>query len=286
MRIAAHRRALLWASLPVLSLLWAPGAGAQVPGPATPSPAPAPAATPAPAAKPPAAPRARVAIRELRVEGEETSPALGMQLQDGFVAGFVRAGIQVLDSVDVARRIEGQPELQRCDTPICLKRLGQVLDVRYLLLLKVSANGNSYRMTARLFSTEGSTPAVLPVDTQSRFCEVCTVAEAREVMLRLADAIKRPIEEALNAAAPPPPPPPPKPSMVPVIGLGAGLLSVIGGGILVFAADTNDKTLPALGGALVGAGITVIGVSIHTMAMDPARAGKKPAVGLSVAMKW
>jgi hypothetical protein len=227
-----------------------------------------------------------VAIREIQLEGEETSPALGMQLQDGFALGFVRAGIQVLDSVDVARRIERQPELQKCDTPICLKRLGQVLDVRYLVILKVGVNGNSYRMTARLFSTEGSTPAVLPVDTQSRFCDVCTAAEAREVMLRLADAIKRPIEEALAAATPLPPPPPPNPSIVPMIGLGAGLLSVVGGGILVFAADSNDKTLPAIGGALVGAGVTVIGVSIHTMANDPARANRKPAVGLSVAMRW
>jgi hypothetical protein len=232
------------------------------------------------------APRARVAIRELVVEGEDASTALGMQLQDGFVVGFVRAGIQVLDSVDVARKLEGHPELQKCDTPICLKRLGQLLDVRYLLLLKVTVNGNSYRMTARLFSTEGSTPAVLPVDSQSRFCEVCTAAEAREVMLRLADAIKRPIEEALAAAAPQPAPPPPSPSMVPVVGLGAGLLAVVGGSLLIVTAESNDKTLPALGGALIGAGATVVGVSIHTMATDPARAGRKPAVGLSVAFRW
>ena len=246
---------------------------------------PAPAAAPKPAATAPA-PRARVAIRELVVEGEDASTALGMQLQDGFMVGFVRAGIQVLDSVDVARKIEGHPELQKCDTPICLKRLGQLLDVRYLLLLKVTVNGNSYRMTARLFSTEGSTPAVLPVDSQSRFCDVCTAAEAREVMLRLADAIKRPIEEALAAAAPQPAAPPPNPSMVPVVGLGAGLLAVVGGSLLIVTAESNDKTLPALGGALIGAGATVVGVSIHTMATDPVRAGGKPAVGLSVAFRW
>jgi hypothetical protein len=292
MRIVAPRRALLWAamlaflrlaSLPVAARAQAPAPVPQ--GPTAPAPAPS-AATPAPPAKVPPAPRARVAIRELVVEGEETSPALALQLQDGFVAAFVRAGIQVLDSVDVARRIERQPELQKCDTPICLKRLGQVLDVRYLLLLKVTVNGNSYRMTARLFSTEGSTPAVLPVDTQSRFCDVCTVAEAREVMLRLADAIKRPIEEAVAAATPLPPPPPPKPSRVPLVGLGAGLLAIVGGSILVFTADNADKTMPAIGGSLIGAGVTVIGVSIHSMAVDPARAGKKPVVGLSVALKW
>ncbi|HXU82446.1 MAG TPA: hypothetical protein VN914_13680 [Polyangia bacterium] len=266
-------------SLPILAFATAQ---AQPPAPTTPAPAPAPAAAP----KTAPTPRGRVAIRELVVEGEETSPALGMQLQDGFVVGFVRAGIQVLDSVDVARKVEGHPELQKCDTPICLKRLGQLLDVRYLLLLKVTVNGNSYRMTARLFSTEGSTPAVLPVDTQSRFCDVCTVAEAREVMLRLADAIKRPIEEALAAATPPPAAPPPNPSMVPVVGLGAGLLGVVGGALLIVTADSNDKTLPALGGALIGGGATIVGVSIHAMATDPARVGKKPAVGVTLAVRW
>jgi hypothetical protein len=226
-----------------------------------------------------------VAIRELVIEGEETSTALGMQLQDGFVVAFVRAGIQVLDSVDVAKKIEKHPELQKCDTPICLKRLGQVLDVRYLILLKATVTGNSYRMTARLFSTEGNTPAVLPVDSQSRFCDVCRVAEAREVMLRLADAIKRSIENDVAAAAPPPAPPPPKPSMLPVVGLGAGLLAVVGGSILIVVADSNDKTIPALGGALAGAGATMVGVSVHAMATDPARA-KKPVIGVTVAFRW
>jgi hypothetical protein len=227
-----------------------------------------------------------VAVRELVVEGEETSSALGMQLQDGFVLGLVRAGIQVLDSVDVARRIQAHPELQKCDTPICLKRLGQVLDVRFLILLKVSVNGNSYRMTARLFTTEGDTPAVLPVDTQSRFCDVCTVAEAREVMIRLADSIKRPIEELLNPAKPPPPPPPPKPSALPLVTLGLGLAGLVGGTLLVYSADATDKSVPAIGGALIGAGLTVVGVSIHTMATDPLRAGRKPVAGITVGFRW
>jgi hypothetical protein len=282
MPIVALLRAYLRAasaSLPLLTLALATVVQAQPPIAKPPE-----AAAPAPASRP-SNPPTRVAIRELQIEGEDTSPALGMQLQDAFAVGFVRAGIQVLDSVDVARRIEKNPELQKCNTPICLKRLGQVLDVRYLLLLKVSANGNSYRMTARLFSTEGSTPAVLPVDTQSRFCDVCTVAEAREVMLKLADAIKRPIEEALAAAAPPPPLPPAKPSVMPMVTLGAGLLAAVGGGLLVYFADSNDKTLPALGGALVGAGVTVVGLSVHAMAVDPARQ-RGATVGVSVAFRW
>jgi hypothetical protein len=297
---AALRRALRRAALAsvLFSSLLASRVGQAQPARSIPTvPAPPPASGPSPTGPPPGksapersapptvSPRARVAIREIQIEGEETSPALGLQLQDGFMVGFVRAAIQVLDPVDVARRLEGHPELQKCDTPICLKRLGQLLDVRYLLLLKVTVNGNSYRMTARLFSTEGSTPAVLPVDTQSRFCDVCTVVEARETMIRLADAIKRPIEESLQAAPPPPPAPAPKPSLVPFVGLGAGLLAVIGGSVLILSGDMSDRTVPAIGGALVGSGLTVMGVSVHALATDPARA-RKPVVGVTLAGRW
>jgi hypothetical protein len=73
--------------------------------------------------------------------------------------------------------------------------------------------------------------------------------------------------------------------MLPAVGLGAGLLAVVGGSILIAAAESNDKTLPAVGGALAGAGATMVAVSIHAMATDPARA-KKPSVGVSVAFRW
>ena len=81
---------------------------------------------------------ARVAISEFKVEGDGASPALSMQLQDGFVVGVTRtAPIYVLDSVDVARYMDTFPELQKCDGSICIKRFGQLLDVSHLIRVSV-----------------------------------------------------------------------------------------------------------------------------------------------------
>ena len=42
--------------------------------------------------------RTRIAIPDFQIEGG-SSPALGIQLQDGFVLGLVRGGVQVLDPI-------------------------------------------------------------------------------------------------------------------------------------------------------------------------------------------
>ena len=183
--------------------------------PVTAAPAPVPLLAPSATVRPPTpvAPpsahggvmAARVAITEFKVDGDGASPALAMQLQDGFVVGVTRtAPIYVLDSVDVARYTDTFPELQKCDGSICVKRFGQLLDVSHLIRVAVQVTGNSYTMTARLLSTEEPTPAMVPVDTETRFCNVCTVDEARQKMIQLGDEVKRPVEAWLAdlAAAP------------------------------------------------------------------------------------
>jgi hypothetical protein len=208
--------------------------------------------------------RPRVAVRELQVDGA-IPPALLLQLQDGFGVGLTRAGVSVLDSVDVGRALQAHPELARCDSALCVKRLGEVLDVRFLIQPRVTVTGNSYRMTARLFRTDGDA-AMLPIDTQSRFCDVCTVGEARDVMIRLADSIRRPLDEpqiidtTVTSVAPGQPT-----SIVPKVAVGAGLVALLAGTTLVLASDHGGKALPALGGALIGAGLTVAGLGVYLL---------------------
>jgi hypothetical protein len=223
-----------------------------------------------------AANRARAAIPEFQVEGE-TSPALVIVLQDGFVVGLTRAGVQVLDSVDVRHRLVGHPELEKCDTSLCLKRLGELLGVGYLLRVRVNVAGNSYRMTARLFHTEGTGAAALPALTQSRFCDVCTVVEAREVMIRLADAVRKPFEEAPVTVAVPS-----RLSLLPLVALGTGLVALAGGAALYLSSGRTSKTTPALGGALMGAGLSLAGMSGYLMFVDAA--GAPPA--MAIAWRW
>jgi TolB-like protein len=264
----------VWLSALFGSGAWGAPAGS---GPLPPGPPLAASATPA-------QPRARVAIREFQVEGGETSAALVLQLQDGFVLGLSRAGIAVLDSLDVSRRLQARPELEKCDTALCLKRLGEVLEVRYLIRVRVNVTGNSYRMTARLFSTEASSPAALPVDTQSRFCDVCTAAEAREVIIRLAEALRKPLEETALVTAPPPAAPPAA-VRLPMLAMSAGLLVLAAGAGVYLSADHTSKGVPALGGLLMGAGLTVTGYSLYLIVAD-ARRERTAATGLGLALRF
>jgi hypothetical protein len=241
---------------------------------------------------PPALARPRVAIVEVDVEGSAPT-ALGNQLQDGFVAGLGRSGVQVVDPGDAARKIEGRAELQRCDSSPCLKSLGQLLEAPYIVKLKIDVAGNSYKSVARLFSTEGSAPAVLPIATESKTCEVCTVEEARATMARLAEALRPHIDE------PPPPPPPPPPVAIPppprllgpVVAAMAGALAAAAGiAVLTSNGDcsggscSGNHARNVAGGVLIGAGAAfAVAGSYVTVARSR---GGEPVTAVTVAWRW
>ena len=240
----------------------------------------------------PAEARVRVAIPEFQLEGGPP-PALGLQLQDGFVLGLVRAGVQVLDPTDTAKKLDGHPELQRCDTSPCLKAIGQLLDVGHIVRVKVEVAGNSYKTVARLYSTEGAAPAALPIATDSKSCDVCTVAEARSVMLRLADAVRAHIEEPslppVPAAAPMGLPTPRLlgPVVVAMLGalaIGAGFAVLASNGDCTATACDENRTRNAAGGVLIGAGAALtVGGAYVTIVRSR---GGEPVTGLAVAMRW
>jgi hypothetical protein len=221
-------------------------------------------------------------MHEFVLEGQDATPALQIQLQDGFITGLSRAGIPVLETEDVARRLQASPELEKCETALCLKRLGEVLAVHYVMRVRVNVAGNSYRMTARLLSTEGDPPTVVPRATRSRSCDVCTVAEAREAMLRLADEMKPPLDEtpavALQTTAPPP-----RRSWRPYAALGAGIATAMVGVATIYAASSpGGRGVPALGGALMGVGAAVGAVSAYLIVLDQRPAPQAMALGLSL----
>ena len=277
------------AAKPVLTAPLPVATGPAAPAPAVPHGPSAPPIippTPIPPVAPPSAHggvmSARVAITEFKVEGDGSSPALSMQLQDGFVVGVTRtAPIYVLDSVDVARYMDTFPELQKCDGSICIKRFGQLLDVSHLIRVSVKVTGNTYAMTARLLSTEEPTPAIVPVDTETRFCNVCTIDEARQKMIQLGDELKRPIENWLATWRPPPPPPPPPVSWrrpIAAVGLAVGFATAVAGGAMFAnASSTGHRWQPGVGGLLVGLGISATVLGCYVLVALPAEPGKTTA---------
>ncbi|HVZ75113.1 MAG TPA: hypothetical protein VHJ20_22175 [Polyangia bacterium] len=237
------------------------------------------------------APHVRLAITEFLVDGGG-SPALAKQLEEGFVAGLERGGLQVLAGAEMTKRFEPHPELQHCDASACFKAAGQLLDVKYLVNVKVDVAGNTYKTIARVFSTEGTAPAALPVATKQKTCDVCTVDEARETLVRLADMLRPNLEEA-----PPPPPPPvartvPSPSVAgPVVAALAGAVAVATGlavwssnGTCTGISCGENRTRTAVGGVLVGAGaaFAVMGTYVTVVRMR----GSEPVTGVSLAFNF
>jgi hypothetical protein len=234
---------------------------------------------------------ARVAISEFTVDGDGASPALSMQLQDGFVVGLTRtAPIYVLDSVDVARYTETFPELQKCEGSICVKRFGQLLDVSHVIKVNVKVAGNSYTMTARLLSTEEPTPAMVPVDAETRFCNVCTTDEARQKMIQLGDEMKKPVESWLATWRPPPPPPPPPKSWrrpLAAVGIAVGFATaVVGGAMFVNASDSSSRWRSGIGGAMVGLGLSATALGCYVLVALPSSDPSKSMAGLAVGAKF
>jgi len=158
--------------------------------------------------------------------------------------------------------------------------------------VKVEVAGNSYKSVGRLFSTEGAAPAALPIATETKSCDVCTVAEARAVMLRLADALRAHIED--NAPPPPPPsPPPPAPprligpvlvAMTGALAIAAGFAVLATNGSCTAAGCDENRTRNMTGGVLIGAGAALaIGGTYVTIVRSH---GGDPVMGVSVAMRW
>ena len=236
--------------------------------------------------------RVRVAIADFELAGGD-SPALALQLQDGFVLGLVRSGLQVIDSVELAKKLEGHPELQHCDASPCLKAIGRQLEVRYVVRVHVEIAGNSYKTVARVFSTEGSAPASLPIATKSKTCDVCTVVEARESMLRLADMLRPQIEEPAAATPLAPLAPPPKPPGItmPIVAAMVGAVSVAVGfavlgsnGSCTGTLCSENRTRSAIGGGLIGAGAVVaLGGTYVTIVRGR---GGDPVTGVAMAFRW
>jgi len=130
---------------------------------------------------------------------------------------------------------------------------------------------------------------MVPVDTETRFCNVCTADEARQKMIQLGDEVKRPVETWLATWRPPPPPPPPPKSWrrpVAAVGVALGFATAVAGGAL-FANAGGDKLRweAGAGGLLVGLGLGGVLVGCYVLVALPSEAGKTPA-SLSVGGKF
>jgi hypothetical protein len=127
------------------------------------------------------------------------------------------------------------------------------------------------------------------VVTETRFCNVCTVDEARQKMIQLGDELKRPIENWLSTWRPPPPPPPPPKSWrrpIAAVGLALGFATAVAGGaIFANASSEGHRWQPGIGGLLVGLGASATVLGCYVLVALPSEPGKTQG-SLSVGGKF
>ena len=236
---------------------------------------------------------ARVAISEFQLDGSPP-PALSLQLQDGFVLGLVRAGVQVIDPTDTAHKLEVAPRaaaLRLFSLPEGRRPAagGRVRRAREDRRRRQQLQGSRAPVL-----DEGAAPAALPIATESKSCEVCTVAEARATMLKLADALRTHIDEPAPHGADRAPAPAPA-GAGPPGGPGhrrhggraccrRGCRRLAGNGDCTATSCSEGRARNAMGGVLIGAGaaLTLTGAYVTIVR---ARGGD-PITGAAVGWRW
>ena len=88
--------------------------------------------------------RIRVAIPEFQLEGRRRRRSASSCRTASCSGGSAPARTCWIRPTP-RKKLEGHPELQRCDASPCLKAIGQVLDVGYIVRVKVEVAGNSYK---------------------------------------------------------------------------------------------------------------------------------------------
>ena len=97
----------------------------------------------------------QVAVVRFKVTGPETAASLKLKLRDGLLLGFLNEAFPAMGLELVDKRLKDHAELRDCQDAPCLTALGGHLSVPYVAWIDVEQTGNNYKMTGRLYSTQG-----------------------------------------------------------------------------------------------------------------------------------
>ncbi len=131
------------------------------------------------------APRQRVAVLELSIEGD-APPELRTQLERSLDGGLYSAGFEVMTRAAVAEALAGTPNLIGCTSTTCLERIGEIVGGTRFVRARVAASGASYDMELDLLGAEVEGGLILHKEST---CDVCTIGEANDAMSRLAESL-------------------------------------------------------------------------------------------------
>lgn len=128
----------------------------------------------------------RVAVLEIRIEGD-AAPQLRDQLDKSLAGGLFKAGWEVVTRTQVARKLEGSPELVGCTTTTCLEQIGEMVGTSRFVRVRVAATGAAYTVEIELLAADVATG---PIARMDKSCAPCTFDEANEMMSNAAAQLR------------------------------------------------------------------------------------------------
>lgn len=190
----------------------------------------------------------RIALLPLRSAGEELTPPARERLKSSLRGGLASAAAE---PIDPAATLDRTPALRGCETPACLGRLADLMDVPLVLSATVEVVGSSnFTFSLSVFSRASKKEIARRVER----CEICNAQDANESLSRAAqgvleDAAKAPTTPQATAAASPTGGsasaillrPARRPLTAAAIGLGVGGALLLGGGIALLAVDGRTR---------------------------------------------
>lgn len=134
----------------------------------------------------------RLAVLPLKSAGDELSPPQRERLRSSLRGGLAAAAAEPIDPESA---LERSPALRGCETPACLGRLADLMDVPWVLQTTVEVVGSAnFTFSLALYGRAQKALLLKRVEK----CEICNAQEANEALSRAAQAL---IEEASRAPA-------------------------------------------------------------------------------------
>jgi hypothetical protein len=119
-------------------------------------------------------------IAVLRIDFDETAPALERQVLDALKKQLEERGNKVLLPADVSERLGERALPPGCRVGPCLRPLSSSIDVQGVLVATVAGAGSTYAFNMTLVEPHGGTVLAQVSD----HCDVCTFEEASEAVGR------------------------------------------------------------------------------------------------------
>jgi hypothetical protein len=135
----------------------------------------------------------KAAITSFRALGD-LSDSLKADLRTSLAGGLVASGLELVPDTDAQKRLAGKPELAGCQTPVCSKKIGELLGVPYLI------QATDERVGAARY--ESSIDAIAAADGHTlvhvqSVCAVCTGKEAGDDLSLAAASLTTKLEQVI-----------------------------------------------------------------------------------------